>query len=82
MDVEEFGGGDAETLRHYIAENYKVNEIASLPSRVFYPYMAIKTYLLTISQGETDAVNVVKYSFIKKGNQEILDGEERLLFSD
>jgi len=78
-----FGGGDAETLRNYISENYKVNEIASLPSRVFYPYMAINTYLLSISQGTTDAVTITKYSLEKRNNFEQLVPEDtRLLFSD
>ncbi len=78
-----FGGGDAETLRHYISENYKVNEIASLPSRVFYPYMAINTYLISISQGLTDAVTITKYSLEKSNNvEQLLPDDTRLLFSD
>ena len=74
-----FAGGDAEYLRHYIEDAYKVNEIASLPSRVFYPYMAINTYLLTISNGETDAINIVKYKLDK---DELVVDDNRLLFSD
>lgn len=78
-----FGGGDAEILRHYISENYKVNEISSMPARVFYPYMSINTYLLSISQGETDAVTVSKYSMVREGRHEVLKcDDERLLFSD
>jgi hypothetical protein len=78
-----FGGGDAETLRNYISENYKVNEIASLPSKVFYPYMSINTYLLSVSQGITDAVTISKYSLVKKDNVEQLNADDtRLLFSD
>lgn len=78
-----FGGGDAETLRNYIYENYKVNEIASLPSRVFYPYMSINTYLLSISQGITDAVTITKYTLEKSNNIDQLKPDDtRLLFSD
>lgn len=74
-----FAGGDADVLRHYIEDYYKVNEIASLPSRVFYPYMAINTYLLTISNGETDAVNMIKYKMEKEN---LVPEDDRLLFQD
>lgn len=75
-----FGSGDAEVLRHYISENYKVNEIASLPSKIFQPYMSINTYLLSISHGITDAVLMSKYSYCK--NEKLNCDDERLLFSD
>lgn len=74
-----FGGGDSETLRHYISENYKVDEIASLPSRVFYPYMSINTYLLTISMGTTDNICVKKYDIDDK---KLVEKDTRLIFSD
>lgn len=78
-----FGGGDAETLRNYISENYKVTEISSLPARVFYPYMAINTYLLSITQGITDAVTMSKYSMAKEGRKDVLKlDDDKLLFAD
>lgn len=78
-----FGGGDAEILRHYISENYKVVEVASLPSRLFYPYMSINTYLLIISQGQTDAVNFSKFNLNKNDEfNELKLEDSRLLFTD
>ena len=74
-----FGSGDAEVLRHYISENYKVEEISSLPSRVFYPYMSINTYLLTISAGITENVCVKKYDLNGKN---LIEKDTRLIFSD
>lgn len=74
-----FGGGDAEVLRHYISENYKVDEISSLPSRVFYPYMSINTYLLTISTGTTENICVKKYDLDDK---KLIEKDTRLIFSD
>lgn len=74
-----FGSGDAEVLRHYISENYKVKEISSLPSRVFYPYMSINTYLLTISAGITENVCVKKYDLNGKN---LIEKDTRLIFSD
>ena len=47
--------------------------------RVFYPYMAINTYLLTISNGDTDAVNMVKYKMEK---EMLIPEDSKLLFSD
>lgn len=78
-----FEGGNTEQLRKYIAGSYKLNEIASLPSRVFYPYMAINTYILSISQGETDAITFSKYVLNKVGDADVLDvADSRLVFSD
>lgn len=74
-----FGSGDAEVLRHYISENYKVEEISSFPSRVFYPYMSINTYLLTISAGITENVCVKKYDLNGKN---LIEKDTRLIFSD
>lgn len=74
-----FGSGDAETLRNYIQSTYKINEIASLPTRIFYPYMAINTYLLSLSCGVTDTVSVKKYELDKQG---LIESENRLIFSD
>ena len=74
-----FGGGDAETLRTYIQNSYKVNEIASLPTKLFYPYMAINTYLLSFSNGITDDVCVKKYEL---ENKRLYESDNRLVFSD
>ncbi len=79
-----FAGGDAEVLRNYISQNYQVNSISSLPARVFYPYMAINTYLLDISQGITDTVEMSKYMLNKNkdGVEELIINDNRLLFAD
>ncbi len=77
-----FAGRDVETFRRYIAGNYKLQEIASLPPKTFYPHMSISTYLLTIGQGETDAVNVIKYALIQANGIDSFMGESRLIFSD
>ncbi|MDL2292508.1 restriction endonuclease subunit S [Acholeplasma sp. OttesenSCG-928-E16] len=74
-----FGGGDAEILRHFISDNYQVNEIASLPSRLFYPYMSINTYLITIQQGKTEDVSVIKYKLEKDA---LFEDDNRLVFAD
>lgn len=74
-----FGAGDAEALRKYIQSSYKINEISSLPTRVFYPYMSINTYLLSLSCGSTDSINVKKYDL---ENQELVEKDSRLIFSD
>lgn len=74
-----FGSGDAAVLRNYIQSNYKINEISSLPTRIFYPYMSINTYLLSLSCGSTDSVNVKKYELDK---QKLIEVDNRLIFSD
>lgn len=74
-----FGSGDAETLRSYIQENYKVNEIASLPTRIFYPYMSINTYLVSLSNGYTEEVCVKKYDI---QNEKLKEEDSRLIFAD
>lgn len=74
-----FANGDAKTLREYIQTNYKVNEISALPAKLFYPYMAINTYLLTISNGETDDIYFNKYEL---ENDEIVSKDKRLVFVD
>lgn len=74
-----FANGDAKTLREYIQSNYKVNEISSLPSKLFYPYMAINTYFLSISNGETDDIYFNKY---ETENDELISKDTRLVFVD
>ena len=74
-----FGGGDAETLRNYIQHTYKINEIASLPTKLFYPYMAINTYILSFSNGFTEDVCVKKYEL---ENKRLHESDNRLVFSD
>lgn len=74
-----FGGGDAATLRDYLQSNYMINEISSLPTRVFYPYMAISTYFLSFSNGVTENINVKKYEL---RDQELVEADNRLVFAD
>lgn len=79
-----FGGGDVGYLRDYIEKRYKINEIASLPSKLFYPYMSINTYLLSLSLGTTDDISIKKYALTKESNNEqtLTIEDERLLFYD
>ena len=74
-----FGVGDAEILRNYIQMNYKVNEIASLPTKIFYPYMSISTYYLSLSQGITEDICVKKYELT---NDSLVESDSRLIFLD
>ena len=76
-----FGGGDSEHFRDYINQNYKINEIFSLPNKVFYPHMSINTYLFNFSIGKTEDILIRKYSF--DNNKLLVDDEkEKLLFID
>ncbi|MBQ3419852.1 MAG: restriction endonuclease subunit S [Erysipelotrichaceae bacterium] len=74
-----FASGDAKTLREYLQNNYKINEISSLPTKLFHPYMAINTYLLSISNGETDDIYFNKYEL---DNGEISSKDTKLVFFD
>ncbi len=74
-----FGGGDAAILRNYIQYNYKINEIASLPTKLFYPFMAISTYFLSFSNGVTEDVCVKKYEL---NNDGLYESDNRLIFND
>lgn len=56
-----------------------INEISSLPTRVFYPYMAISTYFLSFSNGVTENINVKKYEL---RDQELIEADNRLVFAD
>ena len=79
-----FGGGDVGYLRDYIENSYKINEISSLPAKLFYPYMSINTYLLSLSLGTTDDISIKKYALSKEDGKEqnLKVEDERLLFFD
>ncbi len=80
-----FGGGDVQYFRDYIDSNYKINEISSLPNKLFYPYMAINTYLFNFSNGVTEDIILRKYS-LEKNNTSVLPKliveDEKLYFED
>lgn len=76
-----FGGGDSEQFRDYINSNYKIDGIYSLPNRIFYPQMAINTYLFDLANGETEDVLVRKYS-IENNKLTLNDDNQKLLFID
>jgi hypothetical protein len=56
-----FAGGSVAALRNYIHNNYKIQEISSLPAGLFVPYTSIRTYFFTFSTGYTDDVVVRQY---------------------
>lgn len=61
-----FGGGDKQDLRRFILDMYNVEEISELPSNMFYPYAAIKTYLMIFTTKDLDEIVLRKYR--AKGN--------------
>lgn len=74
-----FGRGKVKTLRDYIQDYYRVEEIAALPSGALYPYTGISTYCLTISNGTTDSICFKKYD--KKG-EALIESDNKLVFYD
>lgn len=76
-----FGGGDSEIFREYIADNYKINFIYSLPNKIFHPYMSINTYMFGFSIGKTEDILIHKYSFENDGLK-LYDDNQKLLFED
>ena len=55
-----FAGGHIGDLRKFVTQSYKLEMIAELPDGIFQG-TGIKTYLLTITQGETEDVTVRRY---------------------
>lgn len=82
-----FGGGSTASVRSYIESNYKIKEISALPSGLFAPYTAIRTYLFVFSTGTTDDVVLKQYESdkpIRKTStcKRLIVANEQLLFSD
>lgn len=82
-----FGGGSISALREYVKENYKIDEISLLPSGLFLPSTAIRTYLLAFSNGTTEEVLVRKYESSKpirrdEPCEELIKVGEEILFPD
>ena len=82
-----FGGGSAAALRDYIESNYKIKEICALPTGLFTPYTAIRTYLFVLSTGTTDDVVLKQYESnkaIRKNStcKKLIVTNEQLLFND
>lgn len=75
-----FGGGDSIQFREYINQNYRINSITSLPNRIFYPLMAINTYLFNLSNGTTEDILISKYSLDRKLH--LKDKNKKLMFAE
>lgn len=76
-----FAGGDIAHFRKFIEEYYKICEIDSLPNKLFYPYMSINTYLLSLRNGTTDEVIIKKYD-LESEQLVVKPNKDKLLFSD
>lgn len=57
-----FAEGKVRELREFVQSMYRLEEISELPNGAFYPYAAVKTYMLTVTTGKTDDVVIKKYS--------------------
>ncbi|WP_368233677.1 restriction endonuclease subunit S [Anaerotruncus rubiinfantis] len=82
-----FAGGNTEILRTYIENNYRIKEIAELPSGLFFPYTTMNAFLFTFSTGVTDDVVLKRYISdkpVRKGSScgELILDKEVLLFRD
>ena len=78
-----FAGGDAESFRNFVESNYKINEISSLPSKLFQPFLFINTYLFSFSNGVTEDIKLRKYSLekVEDGSALKVDNEQ-IIFKD
>lgn len=82
-----FASGSTAILRTYIENNYKIKEVSALPSGLFSPYTAVRTYLFAFSTGTTDDVILRQYESDKplkkdSGCETLRITNEKLLFSD
>lgn len=82
-----FAGGSVAALRHYVLTNYRIQEIGALPTGLFAPYTAVRTYFFTFSTGYTDDVIVRQYSSrepIRKNSpcKELIITDEDLLIGE
>lgn len=59
-----FAGGGVKTLREFIQQMYKIEEISSLPEGML-TWSGIKTYMIVIGTGKSDDVTIRRY---EKGN--------------
>ena len=78
-----FAGGDSESFRNFVESNYKINEISSLPSKLFQPFLFINTYLFSFSNGVTEDIKLRKYSLekVEDGSALKVDNEQ-IIFKD
>lgn len=51
-----FAGGQIQSFRKWILENFGVESIYSLPEGIFRPYTGIKTYLMTFTKRRTGSI--------------------------
>lgn len=80
-----FAGGATEDLRKYIEGNYKIKGIIALPSGLFAPYTAIRTYLFNFANGATDDIQVKRYELstpTKNSDVKLICKDDMLLFFD
>ena len=63
-----FAGGSIAALRNFITQMYKLEMIAELPDGIFQG-TGIKTYLLVISSGRTEDVDICRYRAVDQGNR-------------
>ena len=63
-----FSGGSIAALRNFITQVYKLEMIAELPDGIFQG-TGIKTYLLVISSGRTDDVDICRYRAVGQSNK-------------
>lgn len=82
-----FAGGSVRLLRDYIQTNYSIKEISAMPSGMFAPWTAIKTYMFCFSNGITEDVLIRKYETNKPIRRSTLCTElnlvgEEILFPD
>ncbi len=82
-----FGSGSIASLREYVRDNYKIDEISILPSGLFLPSTSIRTYLFAFSNGTTEEVLVKKYESknpIRRNEpcKELVVADEEILFPD
>ena len=63
-----FSGGSIAALRNFITQMYKLEVIAELPDGIFQG-TGIKTYLLVISGGRTEDVDICRYQAVGQSNK-------------
>lgn len=66
-----FADGKVKDLRDFVQSMYRLEEIDELPEGLFAPYTNIKMYLLSITTGKTDDVEIKKLTAIGEGRRRV-----------